>query len=365
MDRGNLLSRDMVLQRGAAYGLRCVPALAGCVLAAVALLLAARRCGGALSEPLGSLPLASVGLLAAVSAALVRAAGSTARRRRPGDAGAWLWGAGPMALVALLGWAVSLPGSPGLGLGLLWGVLAAEEAWTLRGWLLHDAVRWYPADAVRADAQRAGAQRTGAVRAGAAAAAEVASASGAPVGAGAVEVPPMDVASADVRLTDVRLAGAPADVAAADAARADVAPANVVAAEGAADAGEDGAAGDAGGDAADVELPSPWDADVEQLLVRRRDPELGDVLHGWVRARFAPRQQRASVHVAFCPPFAAVPLVECEALDEPAVRVSVGQCFAYGARLDVYCPAASGTEESAVLLELFVRSDWHAPPAAG
>jgi hypothetical protein len=337
MDRGNLLSRDVVLWRGAEYGRRWMPAMAGGVLAGLALLLAVRRCGGALTEPLGALPLASVGLLAALSAALTRAAAWPAHCWAPVAGRAWLRIAGPMALLVLLGWAVSLPGSSGLGLGLLWGILAAEEAWTLRGWLLHAPARSRGADAVRAEM----------------AAANLAPADATPAEATQAEAPPADAPPVDA---------APGDALGGDAARGDRALVNPALSDRAADAVADGTAADTCGDAAETDVPSPWDPSVEQLLVRRRDPEWGDVLHGWVRARLAPRQQRASVHIAFCPPFAGLPEVECEAVGDPAVRVSVGQCFPYGARLDVHCPAPSATEETAVLVEVFVRSDWHAPP---
>jgi hypothetical protein len=60
-----------------------------------------------------------------------------------------------------------------------------------------------------------------------------------------------------------------------------------------------------------------------------------DRLVGTFMAYFAPGQTTAYIHVAFCPPFAAVPRVEHRQTGGPAARVKVGQVLPHGIRFDV------------------------------
>jgi hypothetical protein len=96
-------------------------------LAIAALVLAARRAAGGLSEPLPSISIISTGLIAAIAAA-----GSRRLAGSPNRAAAalvrWLPG---LALVALA-IAISLPGSSPAGLAFLWIAIVVEEIWTWR-----------------------------------------------------------------------------------------------------------------------------------------------------------------------------------------------------------------------------------------
>ena len=70
---------------------------------------------------------------------------------------------------------------------------------------------------------------------------------------------------------------------------------------------------------------------------------------------FAPGQRTASLHVAFCPPFARTPEVSAQQLDGPAVRIKTGQLLPYGVRLDLKLSAAAEMP-SGVLLRFSARS---------
>jgi hypothetical protein len=61
-------------------------------------------------------------------------------------------------------------------------------------------------------------------------------------------------------------------------------------------------------------------------------------------------ERSASVHLAFCPPFARAPRVELVQSDGPAARIKTVQVLPYGARFDLgfSAPAAEG---DAVLLQ--------------
>ncbi|MEX0937581.1 MAG: hypothetical protein WDZ59_06950 [Pirellulales bacterium] len=74
---------------------------------------------------------------------------------------------------------------------------------------------------------------------------------------------------------------------------------------------------------------------VMQQVTRTRDAQGREALSGMLRCDLDPGQRSATLHVAFCPPFASVPRLESHQTDGPACRIKVGQLFAYGARLDV------------------------------
>ncbi len=80
-----------------------------------------------------------------------------------------------------------------------------------------------------------------------------------------------------------------------------------------------------------------------QQLTRTRAADGSERLSGWLRAPFLAGQRTASVHVAFCPPFAAVPELSVEQVDGPPARVKTAQLLPQGARLDL--KLASAAEE--------------------
>jgi len=100
------------------------------------------------------------------------------------------------------------------------------------------------------------------------------------------------------------------------------------------------------------EMPA---ADVLQQLTRSQADDGSEQLAGWLRMPFSAGQRTASVHVAFCPPFAKTPQVMVEQLDGPPARIKTAQLLPYGARLDLKLSAMSEDADS-VLLQFFARS---------
>lgn len=107
-----------------------------------------------------------------------------------------------------------------------------------------------------------------------------------------------------------------------------------------------------------LEPPIPDSADRDSLeeeigagaslwMRRYRGPDGAERLEGIAAAEFASGQKQASVHLAFCPPFARKPELTCLPDDEGAVRLKVGALYAYGARLDV--KRTSGAAEPLVV----------------
>jgi hypothetical protein len=94
--------------------------------------------------------------------------------------------------------------------------------------------------------------------------------------------------------------------------------------------------------------------DVLQQLTRSRAEDGSEQVGGYVRTRFDPGQRTASVHVAFCPPFARTPKLTVRQMDGPAARVKTVQLVPYGTRLDLKLAAASGQSEG-VTLEFLAR----------
>ena len=86
-----------------------------------------------------------------------------------------------------------------------------------------------------------------------------------------------------------------------------------------------------------------------------RRPTGPNELSGWLRMPFAAGQRTGSMHVAFCPPFAATPELAVEQIDGPEVRIKTAQLLPYGARLDLKL-AAAAEEPTAVLLQFSART---------
>jgi len=96
--------------------------------------------------------------------------------------------------------------------------------------------------------------------------------------------------------------------------------------------------------------------DVLQHLTRSRSAEGVDQLSGWLRTPFVAGQRTATVHVAFCPPFAKTPGLEVEQCDGPPARIKTAQVLPHGARLDLKLAQAAETPV-AVVLEFVARDE--------
>jgi hypothetical protein len=106
----------------------------------------------------------------------------------------------------------------------------------------------------------------------------------------------------------------------------------------------------------------PASADVVEQQVRSRSEDGTETLCGWLRVALAPGQRSASVHVAFCPPFARTPVVDVQQREGPAVRIKTAQLLPQGARFDVKLAQPSDSSD-AVLLEFSAQSPPDRPPS--
>jgi hypothetical protein len=120
-----------------------------------------------------------------------------------------------------------------------------------------------------------------------------------------------------------------------------------------------GAAGWPGGK---VFWTGPGSADVVQQQVRTRSADGTELLCGWLRVPLAPGQRSASVHVAFCPPFARTPLVDVQQREGPPARVKAAQLLPQGARFDVKLALPSEAAQP-VVLEFSAQSQPDQPPS--
>lgn len=91
--------------------------------------------------------------------------------------------------------------------------------------------------------------------------------------------------------------------------------------------------------------------EVLQAFTRSQLPDGSDIMQGRLRGHFQPDQRSISLHLAFCPPLAAVPVLNVEQLEGPDVSVKQVQVLPYGARLDLR-RKSNIQESSTVLLEV-------------
>lgn len=81
-----------------------------------------------------------------------------------------------------------------------------------------------------------------------------------------------------------------------------------------------------------------WDrapSHIRQEFVRTQLPTGRESIDGTVRVSFAAGQARAVEHLAFCPPLATLPEIECRGVAGDRVTVRVEQRTTFGARLEL------------------------------
>ena len=103
---------------------------------------------------------------------------------------------------------------------------------------------------------------------------------------------------------------------------------------------------------------------VTQQVTRVVEPDGTERVVGWMRVTFQPDQRLASVHLAFCPPFARSPEASLERLEGPQVRIKRVQVFPYGARFDLKL-GAPAEEATHVLLQVAAEAPSPEPPETG
>ncbi len=99
---------------------------------------------------------------------------------------------------------------------------------------------------------------------------------------------------------------------------------------------------------------SEVDETATQWLVRRREPNGGETIEGWVRVPFESGQRHANAHLALCPALANVPVCYAEPSDGPPCQVKVGQVLPYGVRLEIKLDE-SAEEPREVLVEFSIQ----------
>ena len=82
-------------------------------------------------------------------------------------------------------------------------------------------------------------------------------------------------------------------------------------------------------------LHNTADGVVTQQLVRVTDRDGAESMSGLLVANFLAGQRTATVHIAFCPPFSAMPKMEFEQVDGPSGKIKIVQLLPYGARFDI------------------------------
>lgn len=75
--------------------------------------------------------------------------------------------------------------------------------------------------------------------------------------------------------------------------------------------------------------------------LKRSSNEDGELIEGGIRVDFLEGQRETTVHVSFCPPFAAVPEVATEDLNGDDLEIRIAALFPFGMRLSVRRPAVA------------------------
>ena len=87
--------------------------------------------------------------------------------------------------------------------------------------------------------------------------------------------------------------------------------------------------------AKDVATTPRTDSVITQRLVRTITRDGEETIAGTLQANLEAGQRTATVHVAFCPPFAALPDIEFEQTGGPAGNIKAVQLLPHGARFDI------------------------------
>jgi len=103
---------------------------------------------------------------------------------------------------------------------------------------------------------------------------------------------------------------------------------------------------------------SDFPSEVIRRIERTRGPVGEDICWGQVRSDFHAGQRTASIHLAFCPPFAVNPTLHFEQIEGPEASVKATQVLPYGARLEVRLARTESTPaETRIEFSAIVESD--------
>jgi hypothetical protein len=88
----------------------------------------------------------------------------------------------------------------------------------------------------------------------------------------------------------------------------------------------------------DAPTDDPESPQVLQQLTRLRTADGHESIHGTLTAEFSPGERQTTLHVAFCPPFEAIPEVEVNIADDSDATVKLTQLLHHGAQLELRLP---------------------------
>jgi hypothetical protein len=95
-------------------------------------------------------------------------------------------------------------------------------------------------------------------------------------------------------------------------------------------------------------------SNVTQQLVRKREGD-ADTITGVLRTEVSAGERTCSLHVAFCPPLATSPQLQCEQIEGPAANITLGEVQSYGARIDVRLLRTT-SQPATLAVEFYARS---------
>jgi hypothetical protein len=89
-----------------------------------------------------------------------------------------------------------------------------------------------------------------------------------------------------------------------------------------------------------------------QQLTRYRSPDGTHSIHGTLLVEFKPGDRSTAIHVAFCPPFERLPMVEVEVEDDACASAKLTQLLHHGVEIEVRRSEAFDEQQS-VTVQLF------------
>lgn len=96
------------------------------------------------------------------------------------------------------------------------------------------------------------------------------------------------------------------------------------------------------------------DESVTQQFTRRREPDGGETMEGWLRVDVPRGERVALAHLAICPQFESLPECFAEQGDGPPAEVKVAQILTYGVRFEIKLERAA-KEPTSVLVEFVLQ----------
>jgi hypothetical protein len=98
-----------------------------------------------------------------------------------------------------------------------------------------------------------------------------------------------------------------------------------------------------------------------QQLTRYRAADGSHTIQATLLAEIEPGDRSCTLHVAFCPPFERLPIVEAEAVDDSSATVKLSQLLHNGVQIEVRDPQSSN-EKRSVTIEMLATDAFDSSP---